>query len=92
MDPYKRLFHHNRIGLQIYAHSREKKSNVYMQKWVHTMYPILGGIISTRRKDAMKKEVYQTPKLEKVGNVKELTRGGTGVHPDAGNAGSYSIT
>lgn len=38
----------------------------------------------------MKKEVYQTPKLEKVGNVKELTRGGTGVYADGGGAGSFS--
>ena len=32
----------------------------------------------------------ETPKLEKVGNVKELTRGGTGVYADGGGAGSFS--
>ena len=38
----------------------------------------------------MKKEEYTAPKLEKVGNVKDLTRGGTGVYQDNGGAGSYS--
>lgn len=51
---------------------------------------MLGGKTFTDRKDAMKKQVYSAPKLEKVGTVKELTRGGTGVYPDAGNAGSFN--
>ena len=39
----------------------------------------------------MKKEMYIAPKLEKVGNVKDLTRGGIGENQDIGGAGSYSI-
>lgn len=38
----------------------------------------------------MKKKEYSAPKIEKVGNVKDLTRGGTGVIQDMGGAGSYT--
>lgn len=38
----------------------------------------------------MKKKVYHTPKLEKVGNVRELTRGGLGTGEDPGGAGTYT--
>ena len=38
----------------------------------------------------MKKEGYTAPKLEKVGNVKDLTRGGVGTGEDPGGAGSFT--
>lgn len=50
--------------------------------WESRIYP--AGI------DAMKKAVYEPPKLEKLGNVKDLTRGGTGIYQDNGGAGSYN--
>ncbi len=42
------------------------------------------------RIDTMKKEEYTAPKLEKVGNVKDLTRGGVGNTQDMGGAGSFT--
>lgn len=38
----------------------------------------------------MKKEAYESPELVKVGNVKDLTLGGTGVYSDSGAAGSFN--
>jgi hypothetical protein len=38
----------------------------------------------------MKKGVYESPELVKVGNVKDLTLGGTGVLNDPGGAGSMT--
>ncbi len=37
----------------------------------------------------MKKGTYESPELVKVGNVKDLTLGGTGVYNDSGGAGSF---
>jgi hypothetical protein len=37
----------------------------------------------------MKKERYESPVLEKVGSVKDLTLGGTGTYPDPGGSGFF---
>ncbi len=37
----------------------------------------------------MKKGAYESPELIKVGNVKDLTLGGTGNYTDSGAAGSF---
>jgi len=50
--------------------------------WESCIYP--AGI------DAMKKAVYEPPKLEKVGNMKDLIRGSLGDLQDAGGADSYN--
>jgi len=74
--------------LEYYVNENECKS-IYTNI-LRIIQPFSGGeFILLTRMDVMKKEVYEAPKLEKVGNVKELTKGWTAGDTDGGAAGSY---
>lgn len=72
-------------------HFEIKKIQISLYKESEACTTLVRGAVKCyTRIDTMKKEVYTAPKLEKVGNVKDLTRGGTGVYQDNGGAGSFS--